>query len=73
MTKIPKPDNWSVAYDLVYDAWNRLVTVKSGSTVVATYQYNGLNWRVKKTVGSETRLFYFREILKTVLIYEFYF
>jgi RHS repeat-associated protein len=59
MTKIPKPDNWSAAYDLVYDAWNRLVTVKSGSTVVASYAYDGTNRRIKKVVGNETRLFYF--------------
>jgi hypothetical protein len=25
MTKIPQPTNWSASYDLVYDAWNRLV------------------------------------------------
>jgi RHS repeat-associated protein len=61
MTKIPKPDNWSAAYDLVYDAWNRLVTVKSGSTIVATYFYDGTNRRVKKIVGNETRLFYFNK------------
>ncbi|MDR1382702.1 MAG: RHS repeat-associated core domain-containing protein, partial [Planctomycetaceae bacterium] len=59
MMKVPKPDNWSAAYDLVYDAWNRLVTVKSGSTVVASYAYDGTNRRIKKIVGSETRLFYF--------------
>ncbi|MDR1383551.1 MAG: RHS repeat-associated core domain-containing protein, partial [Planctomycetaceae bacterium] len=59
MTKVPKSDNWSAAYDLVYDAWNRLITVKSGSTVIASYAYDALNRRVKKVVGSETRLFYF--------------
>jgi RHS repeat-associated protein len=59
MTKVPKPDNWSAAYDLVYDAWNRLITVKSGSTTVATYFYDGTNRRVKKVVGSETKLFYY--------------
>jgi RHS repeat-associated protein len=61
MTKVVKPDNWSAAYTLVYDAWNRLVQVKDGSITVATYGYNGLNHRVKKTVGSETRLFYFND------------
>jgi YD repeat-containing protein len=61
MTKVPKLDNWSAAYTLVYDAWNRLVTVKSGSTVVASYAYDALNRRVRKVVGSETRLFYFNQ------------
>jgi RHS repeat-associated protein len=61
MIKVSKPDNWSAAYDLVYDAWNRLVTVKSSSTVVASYVYDGTNRRVRKVVGSETRLFYFNK------------
>jgi RHS repeat-associated protein len=59
MIKVSKPDNWSAAYTLVYDAWNRLVQVKDGATTVATYGHNGLNHRVKKVVGSETRLFYY--------------
>ena len=59
MMKVVKPDNWSAAYTLVYDAWNRLVQVKDGATVVATYGYNGLNHRVKKVVGSEAREFYY--------------
>ena len=61
MTKLPKPDNWSAAFACVFDAWNRLVKVQDGATVVATYSYNSLNHRVKKVVGSETRLFYFND------------
>jgi hypothetical protein len=61
MTKVPKPDNWSAAYTLVYDAWNRLIQIKDGATTVATYFYDGMNSRVKKVVGSETRLFYFNK------------
>ena len=52
MTKLPKPDNWSAAFTCVFDAWNRLVQIKDGSTTIATYSYNGLNQRVKKTVNS---------------------
>jgi YD repeat-containing protein len=59
MTKCVKPDTWAASYTLTYDAWNRLVTVKDGSTVVASYLYDALNRRVKKVVGSETRTFYF--------------
>jgi RHS repeat-associated protein len=61
MTRVPKPDNWSSNYNLVYDAWNRLVKVydSNGTTLIAQYQYDGLNRRVKKIVGSETRLFYY--------------
>ena len=62
MTKCAKTSGtWSANLCLRYDAWNRLVVVldQDDTTVVATYQYNGLNRRVKKVVGSETRLFYF--------------
>ena len=59
MTKMPKPDVWNAAFTCVYDAWNRMVQMKDGTTTVASYGYNGLNHRVKKIVGSETRLFYF--------------
>jgi len=36
-----------------YDAWNRLVEVRNASNVVlATYGYNGLNQRVRKTASN---------------------
>ena len=45
-----------------YDAWNRLIEVRNTSdSLLATYSYNGLNQRIKKIVGSETRLFYFNQ------------
>jgi YD repeat-containing protein len=46
-------------YTLKWDAWNRLVEVKDGSTVVASYTYDGLNRRLTKTAGSETRHYYY--------------
>jgi RHS repeat-associated protein len=62
MTKVPKPDNWGAGYDLKYDAWNRLVEVKnSGGSTVATYGYDGLNRRITKTVGSNTRHYYYTD------------
>ena len=59
MTKTPKPDNWSAHYDLTFDAWNRLVKVMDGATTVATYAYDGRNFRVSKSVSGTTRHFYF--------------
>jgi RHS repeat-associated protein len=44
---------------LVYDAWNRLVAVKSGSTTLETFAYDGLNQRVRNTVGSTTTDLYY--------------
>jgi RHS repeat-associated protein len=44
----------------VYDAWNRLVTVKnSGGTTLETFTYDGLNRRITQTAsGTTTDLFY---------------
>jgi hypothetical protein len=59
MTKVVKPDNWNASFTLVYDAWNRLVIVKDGTTTVATYFYDGMNRRVKKVTAGETRGFWY--------------
>jgi RHS repeat-associated protein len=59
MTKAPKTTNWASAYDLVWDAWNRLAQVKDGATTVAAYAYDGLTRRVTKTTGGTTRHFYY--------------
>jgi RHS repeat-associated protein len=43
----------------VYDLSNRLVTVQEGSTTLGQYVYNALNQRIKKTVQSQTTIFYY--------------
>jgi RHS repeat-associated protein len=42
-----------------YDAWNRLITVKSGTTTLATYAYDAHGWRVQETHSSTTTDCYF--------------
>ncbi len=37
MTTMPQPGNEATGLTCVYDAWNRLVEVENGSTVLATY------------------------------------
>jgi RHS repeat-associated protein len=45
-----------------YDAWNRLVEVRdSNNNLIAQYEYNGLNQRIKKTVGSTVTKSFFNE------------
>ena len=44
-------------YTLIYNAENRLVQVKLGRTIQATYTYNGDGNRVKTVVGSTTTAF----------------
>jgi hypothetical protein len=50
MTSIPIPSNLTSTYTATYDAWNRMVSLASGTSTVATYSYDGLNRRVTKGV-----------------------
>ena len=43
----------------VYDAWNRLIAVKSGATTLETLRYDGDNRRVTNTIGSTTTDLYY--------------
>jgi YD repeat-containing protein len=45
-------------HTLVYDAWNRLVTVKSGSTTLTSYQYDALGRRIVENPGTVHDLYY---------------
>jgi RHS repeat-associated protein len=44
---------------LVYDAWNRLMAVKNGSTTLASYKFDGLGRRIVETAGTNTRDLFF--------------
>ncbi|MGE0376311.1 MAG: hypothetical protein AB7I48_28860 [Planctomycetaceae bacterium] len=50
MTTIPKQTSLTSAYNLTWDAWNRLVKVQDGMDTVAEYEYDGLNRRIVKSV-----------------------
>jgi RHS repeat-associated protein len=50
MNSIPIPSTPTSSYTAVYDAWNRLVSLTSGSSTVATYTYDGSNRRIVKGV-----------------------
>src|SRR5262249_3730246 len=43
---------------LLYDAWNRLVQVKSGATVLDAYAYDTLGRRVSENPGTQRDLYY---------------
>ena len=53
MTTVPKPTSLANTYTAAYDAWNRVVEIKSGETVVAKFEYDGLNRRIKKHIDSQ--------------------
>lgn len=45
-------------HTLIFDAWNRLVQVKNGQTVLETYGYDGLNRRITENPGTLRDLYY---------------
>jgi RHS repeat-associated protein len=45
-------------HTLVYDAWNELVAVKSGSTTLVSYQYDALGRRIVENPGTVHDLYY---------------
>ena len=47
----PRPASLATGLTCKYDAWNRLVEVTDGETVVATHEYDGLN---RRTIESPT-------------------
>lgn len=61
MTKCPRTSSWTTAYDLTYDAWNRLIRIRQGAATVGTYTYDGLNRRVTKVAGGVTRHYYYSD------------
>src|SRR5690606_11182863 len=48
MTTMPKPGAWTTAFTCKWDAWNRLVEVKQGSTQVSLNDYDALHRRTRK-------------------------
>jgi RHS repeat-associated protein len=59
MTLAPSPGSWTTGYTYKWDAWNRLVEIKQGTTVVGAYAYDALTRRTRKTVGGVTRDIYY--------------
>jgi RHS repeat-associated protein len=60
-TGFPQPAALTASYTGVYDAWNRIVQLKSGTFTVATLAYDGVNRRLTSTTGSVTRHYYYSD------------
>jgi RHS repeat-associated protein len=54
MTMMPQPGSATVTLTCVYDAWDRLVQVSNGTTVLAQYQYDGADRLVSETASGTT-------------------
>src|SRR5262249_7853797 len=50
-----------LGHTLLWDAWNRLVTIKSGTTVLETYAYDALNRRLVENSGTARDLYYSKD------------
>ena len=59
MTVAPSPGSWTTGYTYKWDAWNRLVEIKQGGTVIGSYAYDALTRRTRKTVGGVIRDIYY--------------
>jgi RHS repeat-associated protein len=53
-------------YTLKWDAWNRLVEVKDGTTTLASYKYDGAFRRLTLTSAGQTRQFYYNRQWRAV-------
>ncbi len=66
MTSGPQPLSPANGYVLTYDAWNRLMQLENGNTVVAAYAYDGASRRTTKTVGNTLRHYYYDDQWRVV-------
>ena len=55
MTSVPQPADMTAVYQGIWDAWNRLVGLYDGATLVQGNSYDGLNRRTNIILPDETR------------------
>jgi RHS repeat-associated protein len=63
MTSMPKPGAETTAIKADWDAFGRMVRVKTAAgATIASYKYDGINWRIAKALaGSDTLDYYYGE------------
>jgi RHS repeat-associated protein len=59
MARLPRLADWAAHYNLVYDAWNRLVKVLDAEIVVAEYAYDGRDFRTTEASAGTTRHYFY--------------
>jgi hypothetical protein len=60
-------------YLATYDAWNRLTKLETDEetpTLVAEYEYDGLNRRIRKITSAETRDYYYSDSWQVLEVLE---
>ncbi|NNJ26204.1 hypothetical protein LzC2_22850 [Planctomycetes bacterium LzC2] len=58
MTTVPQPGDPTATYAAVYDAWNRLVKLTDGATVVQENAYDARGYRIERIADGEARRYY---------------
>ncbi len=54
MLELPPVEGaWDETFELVWDAWSRIVEVKQGESTVGKYAYDGLTRRITRETGSD--------------------
>jgi RHS repeat-associated protein len=54
MLELPPVEGaWDETFEIVWDAWSRIVEVKQGESTVGKYAYDGLTRRITRETGSE--------------------
>ena len=70
MTVMPRPGNESSSLTVIYDAWNRQVSVTDSTGATSKYVFDGLNHRVAKAVPNGSNWmrtdFYYNQSWQTV-------
>lgn len=59
MRTMPAPGDWTKAYTCKWDAWNRLVEIRDGSTLVQANTYDARTRRIREQTAAETRDYYY--------------
>ena len=59
LTTMPAPADWTKAYACKWDAWNRLVEIKDGTTLVGSFAYDALARRIIKSSYEGIRYYFY--------------
>ncbi len=63
MLELPPVEGaWDETFELVWDAWSRIVEVKQGESTVGKYAYDGLTRRISRETGSDLISTYYSDI-----------
>jgi RHS repeat-associated protein len=67
MLELPPVEGaWDETFEIVWDAWSRIVEVKQGESTVGKYTYDGLTRRITRETGGELIHTYYSDTWRTL-------